>query len=199
MFILSSPSGGGKTTTANLLIQQDKNIVRSISATTRPIRVGEVNGEDYFFYSEDEFHSLCKSNKILEYATVFGNYYGTPKEYIFNTLDQGKDILCCIDWQGAQQITDKMDAVTIFLLPPSLKELNTRLTQRSSDSKEVIACRIQEAREEILHCHEYDYMIINNVIEETLQEVQSIVKSERAKVKNKSNLKYFLQKLDNLD
>ncbi len=195
LFILSSPSGAGKTTMASLLTAEDKNIVRSISATTRPTREGEVHGEDYFFLDEKEFQNLCESDMMLEYAAIFGYYYGTPRKYVKYLLDSGKDVLCCIDWQGSQQISAKTETVNIFLLPPSLKELRERLHSRSLDRHNVIERRIKEAKNEIVHYNEYDYVVVNNKIEEAIKELRAIVKSERAKVKNKKNLEKFIKEL----
>ncbi|MBQ4874685.1 MAG: guanylate kinase [Rickettsiaceae bacterium H1] len=193
LFILSSPSGAGKTTMASLLTQEDKNIVRSISFTTRTPREHELNGRDYFFLTEAEFQNLCNNDDVLEYATVFGNYYGTPKKYVFDLLAQGKDVLCCIDWQGARQITSHTDAVTIFLLPPSLQELKNRLNKRSSDSNKVIVKRLEEAKNELLHTNKYDYVVVNEVVEKTIEELRAIIKSERAKVKHKKSLNKLIQ------
>ena len=195
LFILSSPSGAGKTTMASLLTQGDENIVRSISCTTRIPREFEMHGKDYFFLTKSDFQFSCDNNEILEHAIVFGNYYGTPKKYVFNLLEQGKDVLCCIDWQGARQINSNVKAVNIFLLPPSLKELRERLYKRSTDSDEVIERRLEEAKRELLHAHEYDYVVVNSMIECTIRELRSIIQSERAKVQNKRHLNDFINNL----
>lgn len=192
LFILSSPSGAGKTTIANLLIEGDSKMIRSISATTRPMRAEEVNNQDYFFLSDEEFKIACKNNEMLEHAKVFNYHYGTPKKYVDKMLAQGKDILCCIDWQGAEQITKHLDAVTIFLLTPSFRELRSRLYKRAADDDNTIEFRLKEAKNEIIHCNKYDYVIVNNVIEQTLEVVRSIVRSERAKVKYQKNLNDFI-------
>lgn len=196
LFVLSSPSGGGKTTMADLLIKTDQNIVRSVSVTTRSPRENEVHSRDYFFFTEDEFKAACANDRILEYANVFGNYYGTPKQHVFDLLDSGKDVLCCIDWQGAKQIVSDTEAVTIFLLPPSLQKLSERLYKRSTDNESVILNRLKEAKNEIIQCCDYDYIVINHVVDDTVKELQSIIQAERAKMKHKRNIIGFIEKLN---
>ncbi len=196
LFIISSPSGVGKTTMASMLTKHDEDIVQSISFTTRSPREGEVNAKDYFFVTEAEFKESCSNNEILEYASVFGNYYGTRKEHVYHLLEQGKDVLCCIDWQGAEQITAiNKDAVTIFLLPPSLRELKQRLKTRSSDSSKTIEERLKEAKHELSHCYKYDYCVVNTVVEDTFQDLLTIIKRERERSRQKQSVSRLVSKL----
>ncbi|HXF91101.1 MAG TPA: guanylate kinase, partial [Candidatus Nitrosotenuis sp.] len=167
MLVLSSPSGAGKTTIANCILERDSNIDVSISVTTRPIRRGEKEGKDYFFIDRDRFREMIKNGELLEHAEVFGFGYGTPKNQVLETLASGRDIIFDIDWQGTQQLAQlaRTDLVSIFILPPHIKELENRLLKRGQDSKKVINIRMQEAATEMSHWAEYDYVIINEDIE----------------------------------
>ena len=197
MLVLSSPSGAGKTSIAKKLLDIDKNLSLSISATTRPAREKEVNGKDYFFVSQEEFDSLVKTNKLLEYAHIFGNEYGTPKEPVENALKNGKDVLFDIDWQGTQQIaeTSKGDLVTVFILPPSYAEQKRRLFKRDQDSEEEISNRLNKSSEEISHWAEYDYVIINDDFDKSVHRIMSILTAERLKRSRLTGLAEFVKSL----
>ncbi|ABD46097.1 guanylate kinase [Neorickettsia sennetsu] len=182
LFIISSPSGGGKTTVADFLVGQDLSIKRSISFTTRQPRGEEKDGIDYYFVSKDEFNRLLQEGEMLEHATVLQNQYGTSHRYIEETLALGIDVLCCIDWQGAEQIRKKTNCISIFLLPPSLQKLKTRLTSRGTDTADVIEYRLKVALEEIQHFSKYDYVLVNDDLTETKQKVLSIITAEREKL-----------------
>lgn len=189
LFIVSSPSGVGKTTIANFLVKHDANIVRSISFTTRNLRGNEKSSHDYFFITEGEFFKLCKDGKMLEHAKVFQYYYGTSKEFIESTLKSGKDVLCCIDWQGAIQIKEKLDAVSIFLLPPSMNELERRLKTRGTDEPSMINHRLEVAKEEMSKYKMYDYIVVNDKLDVAQNSALNIINAERNKLSN--NEKYF--------
>lgn len=195
LFILSSPSGVGKTTLAELLIKKDKNLTRSISVTTRQPRFSEVDGADYFFVTEKQFLDFCHKQDMLEHAIVFGNYYGTLKHTIITALSKGRDVLCCIDWQGAIQIKQRMKAVSIFLLPPSLKELERRLRSRGTDDEVIIQVRLKEAKEEIPKYLSYNYVIINDHLYTTLEKIQAILEAERYNISHQGNLPKFINEM----
>lgn len=182
IFIISSPSGVGKTTVANRIITSETNIKRSISFTTRAPRANERDGVDYFFIKKEEFSQACKQERMLEHAKVFTNYYGTCKTYVENLIEEGIDVLCCIDWQGALQIAQKTTVVTVFLLPPSMCELKNRLFKRGTDDKEAINYRLTNAAAEIKQFQIYDYVLINDKLEETIATIKAIIKTERAKL-----------------
>lgn len=181
MFILSSPSGAGKTTLANRLLQSDKDISLSISVTTRKIRPGEVEGKDYYFLSEPEFFRMRDAGELLEWANVFGNYYGTPRAKVFSLLADGVDVLFDIDWQGAQQLDAVAggDVVKVFILPPSRKELERRLRERKQDPEDVIRGRMAKADAEISHWAEYDYVIVNYDLNQSEEMLRAILLAER--------------------
>lgn len=181
MLVLSSPSGAGKTTISRALLKREPNLTMSVSATTRPKRPGETAGVDYTFIDPTEFNLMVNRREMLEHAHVFGNYYGTPRKPVEDALAAGKDVLFDIDWQGTQQLAQNArgDLVSIFILPPSTKELERRLKTRAQDSAEVVAKRMSRAAEEISHYREYDYIIVNDVIEESVAAVQSILAAER--------------------
>ena len=183
MFILSSPSGAGKTTLADRLLKKEDQMVLSISATTRERRPGEAHGQDYYFVSEDEFIRMRDNDEFLEWANVFGNYYGTPRSLVEETLSQGKDVLFDIDWQGAQQLDQVAgdDVVKVFILPPSREELEQRLRRRAQDPEEVVQKRMAKADAEISHWAEYDYVIVNYDLDESEQLLSSILFAERLK------------------
>lgn len=180
LLVLSSPSGGGKTTISEKLLNQSTNLVRSISMTTRKPRSGEVSEKDYFFVTEEEFHQLCKNGRMLEYAKVFENFYGIPKDFIEENLNNGISVMLTIDWQGAFRLFDIMreKVVSVFILPPSMEELRLRLQKRNSDSADEIEHRLAEAEKEISKCDKYDYTIINDDIDKSVEEISLILKRE---------------------
>lgn len=184
MLILSSPSGAGKTTLAKQLIASDPKISLSVSVTTRQKREGEVDGKDYFFIDKDEYSRLQKGNLLLEGAKVFDHYYGSPKKQAFDILDQGKDVLYDVNWEGAVSLMKnaREDTVSIFILPPSLEVLEQRLRGRAKDSDGEIVKRLKEAEFEMSKLYHYDYVVVNNTIEESLQRIRSILLAERSKV-----------------
>ena len=196
MLVLSSPSGAGKTTISREILKKD-DIIMSISYTTRKIRKNEKEGKDYYFTSKERFKKLVNKNFFLEYAKVFDNFYGTPANYVENMLSKGKDILFDIDWQGTQQLkkSKKDDLVTIFILPPSKKELQKRLVKRDLDQNSEINKRMFKASSEISHYNEYEYIILNENLEKSVKDVISILKSERLKRKRFIGLKNFINSL----
>lgn len=197
MFILSSPSGAGKTTIARKLLAHDGEIRMSVSVTTRAPRPGEVDGQDYIFVSQAEFDRMVADEQFLEWATVFGNSYGTPKAQVKAGIREGQDFLFDIDWQGTQQLYQKMetDVVRVFLLPPSIDELRRRLTGRGTDPAEVIQSRMDRARAEISHWDGYDYVIVNDDIEACFAKVCEILAAERMKRARQTGLIGFVRGL----
>jgi guanylate kinase len=197
MFVLSSPSGAGKTTLSRLLIEQMPGLKMSVSATTRPMRPGEVDGRDYHFIDKAKFDLMSKGNELLESAVVFDNRYGTPRAPVEAALAAGQDVLFDIDWQGTQQLREKArdDVVSVFILPPSAVELEKRLHSRAQDSDEVIRGRMSRASHEMSHWAEYDYIVINHDIDHAFAEVQSILKAERLKRERRTGLTTFVRKL----
>lgn len=197
MLILSSPSGAGKTTISHMLLERDLEIRLSVSVTTRPIRPGEIDGRDYHFVDQAEFERMVEADEFYEWAHVFGHSYGTPKAQIRAGLKQGQDYLFDIDWQGTQQLfqKDQQDVVRVFLLPPSLEELNRRLKGRGTDSAEVIAARMDRARAEISHWDGYDYVVVNDDIETCFEKVREILHAERMKRARQTGLIGFVRGL----
>ena len=183
MLVLSSPSGAGKSSICRALLDLDKNLYLSISTTTRKKRPNEVSGRDYNFVTLDEFEYKLSQNNFIEHAKVFNNFYGTDKSIVENKINEGKDLLFDIDWQGAQQLREKMreDIVSVFILPPSKKELERRLKERGQDTDEVVKERMSEATAEITHWAEYDYVIINEDLNLSVKTVLGILHSERMK------------------
>jgi guanylate kinase len=181
MFVLSSPSGAGKTTLADRLLKGDSKLRLSVSATTRTPRPGEVDGVDYHFVSEEEFLRMQSNGEFLESAKVFGNYYGTPRAKVFNDLEIGIDYLFDIDWQGAQQLESRAlgDVVKVFILPPSREELERRLRARNQDPHDVVQARMAKADAEISHWAEYEYVIINFDLDESEEMLRAILLAER--------------------
>ena len=194
LFVLSSPSGAGKTSIARYILDKDNNIKLSVSLTTRKKRKNEIAGVDYDYISKDLFEEKIKNNFFLEWATVFGNYYGTSREKVQTTLQEGNDVLFDIDWQGTQQLSDNkgFELVTIFILPPSKTVLEKRLNNRAQDSKIEVKKRMSQASDEISHYMEYDYIVINNNLEDASNQVLSILKAERLKRKRLVNLNEFI-------
>jgi guanylate kinase len=197
MLVLSSPSGAGKTTISRRLLERDENLRMSVSVTTRPKRPGEVSHVDYHFIDATEFNLMVNRGNLLEYAKVFDNYYGTPRQPVEDALHQGRDVLFDIDWQGTQQLAEKArdDLVSIFILPPSTAELERRLTTRAQDSPSDIARRMSKAADEMSHWAEYDYIVVNRQIEASLAEVQAIVTAERLKRDRQIGLSDFIKEL----
>lgn len=197
MFILSSPSGAGKTTISRMLLDRDGEINLSVSATTRPKRPGEVDGKHYHFVDQAEFDRMVEADEFYEWATVFGHCYGTPKAQIRSGLKEGRDYLFDIDWQGTQQLyqKDQQDVVRVFILPPSLEELQRRLTGRGTDSPEVIAARMERARAEISHWDGYDYVVVNDEVEACYDQVLAILQAERMKRARQTGLIGFVREL----
>ncbi|MGH6786712.1 MAG: guanylate kinase [Novosphingobium sp.] len=197
MFILSSPSGAGKTTIAHMLLAEEPELCPSVSATTRPIRGGETAGEDYHFVDQDEFDRMVADEEFYEWAEVFGHCYGTPKAHIRAGLKDGRDYLFDIDWQGTQQLyqKDQQDVVRVFILPPSLGELQRRLTERGTDSADVIAARMERARAEISHWDGYDYVVVNDAAQACFEKVREILHAERMKRARQTGLIGFVREL----
>lgn len=197
MFILSSPSGAGKTTIARKLLAAEEQLSLSVSVTTRGKRDGEVEGRDYFFAEREEFDALIAEDGFLEWAEVFGNFYGTPRAQIGEGLEAGGDFLFDVDWQGAQQLSQRAggDVVSVFLLPPSIAELESRLRSRGTDDEEVIAGRMARARDEISHWDAYDYVVINDDLEVCFDRVRTILHAERLKRARRTGLLDFTRGL----
>ena len=197
LIVISSPSGTGKTTICKKLLEFDKNLHLSISVTTRKKRQNEVDGVDYFFKSKDDFFQLKSSNSFIETARVFENYYGTLKSEVLDKLSDGKDVIIDIDWQGTRQIHNKMKEklVKIFLLPPSLKELERRLSNRASDTKKEINFRMSKADKEIKHYEEYDYVLVNSDLNDTFNKILKIIDTERLKIFRQTSIKKFVSNL----
>lgn len=196
MFVLSSPSGAGKTTLSRRLLTEDGDITLSVSATTRPPRGDEVDGTDYYFVSPERFAAMVADDELLEWATVFGNRYGTPRGPVEDALHAGRDVLFDIDWQGTQQLqqTDAAsDLVRVFILPPDLAELERRLQGRATDHPDVIASRMARARDEISHWGEYDYILVNDDADLCLAELRAILKAERLRRKRQLGLADFVR------
>ena len=197
MFVLSSPSGAGKTTLSRLLIERVDGLSMSVSATTRPMRPGEVDGRDYLFVDHARFDEMVKRHELLEWANVFDNRYGTPRAPVETALSAGRDVLFDIDWQGTQQLREKAraDVVSVFILPPSASDLEKRLHSRAQDSTDVIRRRMSRASHEMSHWAEYDYIVINHDVDEAFAEVQSILKAERLKRERRIGLTTFVREL----
>ncbi|MEI7804358.1 MAG: guanylate kinase [Hyphomicrobiales bacterium] len=183
MLVLSSPSGAGKTTLSRRLLQDDRDIDLSISVTTRKPRPGEIDGHDYRFVDAAKFAAMVKNDELLEYAEVFGNRYGTPREPVMASLKTGRDILFDIDWQGTQQLNEKAreDVASIFVLPPSIVELERRLRMRAQDDEDVIRKRMEKVGEELSHWAEYDYVILNDALDRAFAQVRTVLTAERLK------------------
>ncbi len=197
LFVLSSPSGAGKSTLSRMLLDAEPEVTLSVSCTTRPSRPGEVDGSDYHFVDESTFKNFAKDGKFLEWAHVFDHRYGTPKEPVENSLAAGRDVLFDIDWQGAQQLYQEAgpDVVRVFILPPSIKELERRLHARAQDSDAVIADRMARAKSEIGHWDGYDYVLVNDDIDSCFLQVQQILTAERLKRRRQKGLIGFVRDL----
>ncbi len=197
MFILSSPSGAGKTTISRMLLEADSEIRLSVSCTTRPMRPGEQEGVHYHFVSDGEFDRMVEEDDFYEWAHVFGHRYGTPKARIRGALKEGQDFLFDIDWQGTQQLyqKDQQDVVRVFLLPPSIDELRRRLEGRAQDAQDVIDARMERARAEISHWDAYDYVVINDNVQACFAKVRHILAAERMKRQRQTGLIPFVREL----
>ncbi len=197
MLVLSSPSGVGKTTIAREVLSKEKDIDLSISTTTRPKRESEAEGKDYNFVDVSTFSQMIEKKDFLEHAEVYGHYYGSPKSHVEEKLSKGIDVLFDIDWQGTQQLKEMAmsDLVSIFLLPPTFRDLQERLLKRGEDSKEIVMSRMEKANNEISHWAEYDYVIINQDLGASIQAVRSILQAERLKRRRQSGLSHFVQAL----
>ena len=203
MFVLSSPSGAGKTTLSRRLLAKYKEaaphetIVMSVSVTTRQSRPGETDGKDYFFVSEAEYNGMVERGDMLEYARVFDHHYGTPADFVQKHITNGTDVLFDIDWQGTRQLKEKnrQDLVSIFILPPSLAELERRLMARAQDSESVVKMRMLKAAAEMSHWQEYDYVLINQDLDETLEKINHILLAERLKRARQEGLPEFVRSL----
>jgi len=197
MLVLSSPSGAGKTTLSRKLLAADPGVELSVSVTTRKQRPGEVDGRDYHFLDAPRFDAMVENGELLEWAQVFGNRYGTPRQPVEAILVQGRDVLFDIDWQGTQQLREKADRdlVSIFVLPPSIPDLELRLRTRAQDSDEVIHARMGKAADEMSHWAEYDYVVINTDIDRAFAQVQSILAAERLKRERQTGLSDFVRRL----
>ena len=198
LVILSSPSGAGKTSIARALVEENKNFLFSVSATTRKSRPGEKNGREYHFLTVNEFRERINDGQFLEHAKVFGNLYGTPLEPVMESINDGKDLIFDVDWQGGKQIRSSSLSkfvISIFILPPSIKALQERLMKRAQDSSETVKDRMTKSIGEIMHWKEYDYVIVNNDFEQTLNEVKSIITSEKLRRVRNSQLEEFVETL----
>jgi guanylate kinase len=197
LLVLSSPSGAGKTTITRALVQRDANVKISVSVTTRPKRAGEVDGQHYHFISRAAFDEMVAKGELLEHAVVFGNCYGTPRAPVEAVLGAGGDIVSDIDWQGTQQLTSTVrgDLVSVFILPPSMAALEQRLRTRAQDSEEVVQARMAKSTDEMSHWPEYDYIIVNRDLEESVRRVQAILAAERVRNDRQIGLADFVNRL----
>ncbi len=197
MLVLSSPSGAGKTTISRALLERDPTLEMSVSVTTRPRRPGEKEGRDYYFIDPTEFALMRNRQELLEHAKVFDHYYGTPRAPVEDAIARGRDIVFDIDWQGTQQLkqTARDDLVSVFILPPSTAELERRLQTRARDPKDVVARRMAKVVDEISHWAEYDYIIVNRDVEESVRHVEAIVTAERLRRERQTGITDFVARL----
>jgi guanylate kinase len=197
MLVLSSPSGAGKTTLSRMLLANDRNVELSVSVTTRAKRSGEVDGRDYHFIDRTRFDQLARAGELLESAEVFGHRYGTPRAAVEQALAQGRDVLFDIDWQGTQQLREKArgDLVSVFVLPPTIPELERRLKSRAQDADDVIRSRMAKAADEMSHWAEYDYVVVNRDIERAFDDVRAVLAAERLKRERQTGLSAFVRGL----
>ena len=197
MLVLSSPSGAGKTSIARQLLAEDANLTLSVSTTTRPARPNEVDGRDYHFVDQARFGEMVAANAFLEYATVFGNSYGTPKADVMAVLEAGGDVLFDIDWQGTQQVANaaRDDLVSVFILPPSRVALQSRLEGRAQDSAEVVTARMAKASDEISHYPEYEYIVVNDDLDRSVRSVRAILTAERLRRDRQNGMTEFVRTL----
>ena len=197
MMVLSSPSGAGQTTITRKVLARDPSLTLSVSATTRQRRPGEVDGRDYFFVTPGEFEAMVQEGDFLEHAKVFGHRYGTPARPVLTALEEGRDVIFDIDWQGTQQVAQKArgDLVSVFILPPSISELERRLLARAQDDKEVVRRRMASASDEMSHWAEYDYVLMNRDFDDSVRRVEAIVQAERLRRVRQVGLADFVRKL----
>ena len=197
LLVLSSPSGAGKTTITRRLIERDPSLSLSVSVTTRPARPGESDGADYWFIDQARFAAMVRAGELLEHATVFEHNYGTPRQPVEAALAAGSDIVTDIDWQGTQQLSESVprDLVTVFVLPPSMEALEARLKMRAQDSADVVAARMAKSAEEMSHWSEYDYVIVNRDLADSVAEAQAIVTAERLRRTRQIGLADFVNRL----
>ncbi|MFZ4540253.1 MAG: guanylate kinase [Rickettsiales bacterium] len=197
MFVLSSPSGAGKTTLSRKLLSSEEGVFMSVSVTTRAPRPGEEDGKDYHFIDSATYDAMVAAGELLEYATVFDHKYGTPKKQVMEALDAGRDVLFDIDWQGTRQLAQscRADMVSVFILPPTLQELERRLRSRAQDSEEVVQKRMARAVDEISHWEEYDYVVVNEDLDKALAHIQRILHAERFKRWRQLDIAGFVQHL----
>lgn len=194
LLVLSGPSGSGKGTVSEALMEKNKDIIFSTSVTTRMPRPGEVNGENYFFTSMEEFEKMVENDELLEHAFVHTNYYGTPKKFVFDEIDKGEIVLLEIDVQGALQVKKKYkDAVFVFLIPPTMDELKSRLVKRDTETEDEIETRYRNAFQELDFVGEYDYFVINDVIENAVKNIEDIIAAEKLRVKRHKDIKREVQ------
>ena len=200
MFILSSPSGAGKTTLIKKLLENNPNFTISVSYTTRKPRPNEINGKDYFFINENKFNELIKANSFFEHAKIFDNFYGTSKDQVLNFSKQGKDVLFDIDWQGTQQLkkVKELSLVTFFILPPNIKTLKGRLINRHKGQEELIDKRMSKFIEEVSHWNEYNYVVVNDDLEICYNKILNIIIAEKRGLKEKQNIKEITKKIEEL-
>ena len=197
LLVLSSPSGAGKTTITRALVARDPLLALSVSATTRPKRTGEIDGKDYHFVEPRKFAAMVDNGELLEHATVFGNSYGTPRAPVIAAIEAGRDIITDIDWQGTQQLQAKIgaDLVSVFVLPPSMAALEARLRARAQDSAEVVRSRMAKSSEELSHWDAYDYVVVNDDIEDSVRRAQAILSAERVRKQRQVGLAEFVNQL----
>ena len=197
LLVLSSPSGAGKTTISRKLFEEDGKLAMSVSVTTRPKRPGEVDGTHYYFVDRAKFDEMVAQGELLEHAVVFGNCYGTPRGPVMHALDNGQDIISDVDWQGTQQLKEQVrqDLVSVFILPPTLAALEERLRSRAQDSDEVVAGRMEKSADEMSHWPEYDYVVVNRELGESVRQVRSILIAERARRDRQVGLAEFVNRL----
>ncbi|MDX2095079.1 MAG: guanylate kinase [Alphaproteobacteria bacterium] len=197
MFVLSSPSGAGKTTLSRRLLATEEGVALSVSVTTRPMRPGEVDGRDYHFVDTARYRAMVEAGELLEHATVFEHQYGTPKKQVMDALASGRDVLFDIDWQGTRQLAQscRADLVSVFILPPTLDELERRLRARAQDSDEVVQKRMAKATEEISHWEEYDYVVVNEDLDKAMAHIQRILHAERFKRWRQLDIAGFVARL----
>jgi guanylate kinase len=199
LYVVSSPSGAGKTTLCRRLLEAEPDLALSVSATTRAMRPGEVEGADYHFVDHARFSEMVERGELLEHADVFGNRYGTPRGPVERWLESGRDVLFDVDWQGARQLRESPlggDVVSVFILPPSLPELRERLVKRNQDAPETVDARMAKARDEIAHCEDYDYVVVNDDLAASEAGMRAILTAERLRRTRRAGLGAFLTSLD---